>query len=60
MERLLTFKRRWLKLTIKMNRKLLSWVSKEDFCIEWVKEIIAEEICKFSGSLERTVNKRLS
>lgn len=60
MERLLTFKRRWLKLTIKMNRKLLSWVSKEDFCIEWVKEIITEEICKFSGSLERTVNKRLS
>ena len=44
MERLLTFKRRWLKLTIKMNRKLLSWVSKEDFCIEWVKEIITEEI----------------
>ena len=60
MERLLTFKRRWLKLTIKMNRKLLSWVSKEDFCIEWVKEIITEEICKFSGSLERTVNRRLS
>ena len=60
MERLLTFKRRWLKLTIKMNRKLLSWVSKEDFCIEWVKEIITEEICKFSGSLEQTVNKRLS
>ena len=60
MERLLTFKLRWLKLTIKMNRKLLSWVSKEDFCIEWVKEIITEEICKFSGSLERTVNKRLS
>ena len=42
MVRLLTFKRQCLKLTIKINIKLLSWVSKEAFCIDWIKEIITE------------------